>query len=81
MDGRQLLENAMGLSPEEIRAAYRERVVAADRAAEAVLVPASRCIWGQIVADDEGWRPEKNWWYFRLPRSPGPQLAEDLKSW
>jgi len=81
MDGRQLLENAMGLAPEEIRAAYRDRIATADRAAEAVLVPSSRCIWGQIVADDEGWRPERNWWYFRLPRNPGPGLAEELRNW
>ncbi len=81
MDGRQLLENAVGFAPEEIRAAYRDRIAAADSRAEAVLVESSRCIWGQIVADDEGWRPAKNWWYFRLPKAPGPQMAEELKSW
>jgi hypothetical protein len=81
MDGRQLLENAMGLAPEEIREAYRERVKAADTKAEAVLVPSSRCIWGQIVADEEGWKADRNWWYFRLPRVPGPRLAEELKTW
>lgn len=81
MDGRQLLENAMGLAPEEIREAYRERVKATDTRAEAALVPSSRCIWGQIVADEEGWKAERNWWYFRLPRAPGPRLTEELKRW
>jgi hypothetical protein len=81
MDGRQLLENALGLAPEEIRSAYQDRVTAADAQAETVLETSSRCIWGQIVADDEGWRPEKKWWYCGLPRPPGPRLAEDLKSW
>lgn len=81
MDGRQLLQNALGLAPEEIRAAYRDRIATADRKAEAALLPSARCIWGQIVADDEGWKPEKNWWYFRLPREPGPRLAGELKNW
>ncbi|HTO72854.1 MAG TPA: hypothetical protein VMJ30_03495, partial [Gemmatimonadales bacterium] len=81
MDGRQLLENAMSLAPEEIRDAYSDRVKAADERAENVLAISSRCIWGQIVADEEGWKPERNWWYFRLPRKPGVRLAEDLRNW
>ncbi|MEO8030428.1 MAG: hypothetical protein ABJC74_16345 [Gemmatimonadota bacterium] len=81
MDGRQLLENAVNFAPEVIRAAYRDRIAAADGRVEAILVPSSRCIWGQIVADDEGWRPAKNWWYFRLPKAPGAQMAEELKHW
>ncbi len=81
MDGRQLLENAMSLAPAEIRDAYLDRIRSADQRAEGALRPSDRCIWGQIVADEEGWKPARNWWYFRLPRTPGPRLAEELKSW
>ncbi len=35
-------------------------------------------IWGADVAADEEHDPELTWWYFRVPRAPGPQLAEDL---
>ena len=34
---------------------------------------------GSRVADREGWTAEHNWWYFAVPREPGPLLREDLE--
>ena len=79
MDGRQLLENAMKLAPLEVRKQFTARLRDADLRVRLELVPAGRCLWGRIVAEDEGWSEETNWWYFERPRSPGPKLAEELE--
>ena len=42
------------------------------------LTPAGRCLWGNIVAEDEQWIDEVNWWYFEKPRQPGPRLQQEL---
>jgi len=79
MDGRQLLENALSVAPAEVRDAFLDRVQAADQRIRALVVPANRCLWGQIVAEEEGWRDNKQWWYFTRPRNAGPQLLEELR--
>jgi hypothetical protein len=78
MDGRQLLENALEVAPGELRGAFVERVRRADDRIRQQLVHAGRCLWGQIVADEEGWRDYKEWWYFYRPKRAGPQLTEEL---
>ncbi len=78
MDGRQLLENALELAPGEVRDAFLERVRDADLRIRRHLDTAGRCLWGGIVADDEGWTGERNWWYFERPRLAGPRLREEL---
>ena len=78
MDGRQMLANALELAPEEVRRAFQPRVNDADVQARLSLVPAGRCLWGGIVAEEEGWTPESHWWYFEKPRNPGPRLHQEL---
>lgn len=78
MDGRQLLANALELAPAEVRDAFLPRVAEADRVVRLHLTPAARCLWGGIVAAEEGWDPEVQWWYFEKPRVPGPALKADL---
>lgn len=78
VDGRQLLANALELAPDEMRSAYAARIADADKRIRDVTRPSARCLWGQIVADEEGWKPERNWWYFVLPKAPGPKLAAEI---
>jgi hypothetical protein len=80
MDGRQLLANALDLAPEEVRKAFLSRVHDADMRIRLNLIPAGRCLWGGIVAEEEGWREDSHWWYFERPRNPGPRLREELES-
>ncbi len=47
---------------------------------KALVVPAGRCLWGEAQAEENGWTPEANWWYFTRPADPGPELAEDLET-
>ena len=79
MDSRQLLENAVEIAPDDA-AAFRSRVAEADRRARQHLMPAGRCLWGQIVADEEGWVEARQWWYFARPRTPGARLRDELES-
>ncbi|MBP6669556.1 MAG: hypothetical protein KA180_08950 [Gemmatimonadales bacterium] len=78
MDSRQLLANALELAPDEVREAFLPRVHDADVKVRLNLVPAGRCLWGGIVAADEGWTEDANWWYFEQPRLPGPELRREL---
>lgn len=78
MDGRQLLENALELSPDQVRNAFLPRVRDADMMLRLNLVRAGRCLWGSIVAEDEQWSEAKNWWYYEHPRNPGPLLRQEL---
>jgi hypothetical protein len=78
MDGRQLLQNALDLAPDEVREAFLPRVRGADARIRPALMPAGRCLWGSIVAEDEQWIEEVNWWYFEKPRNPGPRLKQEL---
>jgi len=80
MDGRQMLANALELAPLEVREAFLPRVRDADMRIRLNLVPAGRCLWGGIVAEDEGWTADSHWWYFEQPRNPGPRLREELEA-
>ena len=80
MDGRQMLANALELAPEEVRKAFLSRVHDADLRIRLNLVPAGGCLWGGIVAGEEGWKEETHWWYFERPRSPGPRLRAELEA-
>jgi hypothetical protein len=78
MDGRQLVEDVLEtLDGPETGA--RSRLQALDRRMKAATRRTDPCLWGEGVADDQGWTPIKNWWYFVLPRAPGPLLAADLE--
>ncbi len=43
-------------------------------------VPVTRCLWGMIVADEEGWSPDDNWWYYARPLRGAPAFLEEFPS-
>jgi hypothetical protein len=79
MDARQLLEEALAVAPLNERKSALERVRAADETIKAALEPAGRCLWGDEVAEEEGWAPQKNWWYFSKPVSADPELLAEIE--
>ena len=79
MDGRQLLENALELASADARNSVMARVRDADHRMLVLLKPAGKCLWGPIAAEDEGWTPERNWWYFQVPKSSGSALQAELE--
>ncbi len=77
LDGRQLLAQALERVTREQAAAFSARLIELDRRIRAVTTPVQRCLWGNIVADEEGWSPEDNWWYYIRPVDGPPDfLAE-----
>ena len=62
MDGRRLLDEMVNLTPPEL-ATLDLRFRAATVAGE--------CLWGEEVAQAEGWDAEKNWYYYRHPQRGG----------
>jgi hypothetical protein len=80
MDLRYLIQAAVAVSTEEERARVRSALGAADDLLLAHTVPAP-CLWGDDIAEEEGLDAGREWWYFRRPREPGAQLADDLERW
>src|SRR5262249_26481535 len=77
VDVRQLLEEVItrvpDLSPELL-----ERIHVADNLLKHSSTRA-KCVWGNDVAHKEGWTPEKNWWYFVVPKKASPELKNGLE--
>lgn len=77
LDGRQLLAQALERVSPAQAAVVAERLDVLDSRMRAATTPVKRCLWGMIVAEEEGWTPEANWWYYARPRSgPAAFLAE-----
>ncbi len=79
LDGRQLAEDTLLVAAPEDRMVGLRRLRLADDRMKAVVRPIERCLWGDGVADGEEWTPEKNWWYFNVPRRLEGELKEDLE--
>lgn len=79
MDKRELLNEAWQVARDDQRAECRDRLEAADRRMRDLLLPADHCLYGDVVAEAEGWTPEVEWWYFGVPARAGPRLRSELK--
>jgi hypothetical protein len=79
MDGRQLVEEVMPIIDPAKRQKFAERVRWADEQMRKVVRRRRHCLWSEETAAEQGWTPEKNWWYFSEPITAGPELLEDLK--
>ena len=79
LDGRQLIAELRDAFPGAASPTLLERIAAADALIEQAVSPVDECLWGEELADREGWTAEDNWWYFRLPRNPGSQMREELQ--
>ncbi|MCX5835002.1 MAG: hypothetical protein NTV99_10935 [Deltaproteobacteria bacterium] len=79
MDGRQLIEEALGIAPDKEKKKYADRLRQADACMKKLVVPAGRCLWGDEVAEAEGWSAGKNWWYFMKPLKAGPELLTEIE--
>jgi hypothetical protein len=78
LDGRQLLEDALAVAePDQIRA-VESRVRRADARMREHVRDVEDCLWGPRVAQRQRWTPDHHWWYFSVPRAPGPRLESDL---
>lgn len=67
LDGRQLLAQALGQVTPAQAEGVREPLAALDARMRAATTPIGRCVWGAIVAEEEGWTAVEQWWYFARP--------------
>jgi hypothetical protein len=74
MDVRQLIADCLPRAPERERKNMKKRVILADALIKKSLKPAAGCIWGRGEAKRQKWTARRNWWYYRLPRRPGPEF-------
>jgi hypothetical protein len=78
VDGRQLLAQALEVASAEQAARITDRLTALDERMRAAVEPVRRCVWGHIVEEEEGWSPERNWWYYARPRRGTPAFLEEF---
>jgi hypothetical protein len=78
MDGRQLIEEGLRIAPVGDKKTYLKRIRQADAKMQWLVKSASRCLWGDETARQEGWTAEKNWWYFSLPTHSGGELLGEI---
>ena len=80
MDGRELIKGALAVAAPAARQPALVPLRAADARMKAAVLPAGCCLWGEDTAREKGWTAKENWWYFSIPREPGPELKEDIES-
>ena len=78
IDGRQLLAQALEVAAPEEAARLADRLASLDARMRAAVEPVRRCVWGHIVEEEEGWTPERNWWYFARPRRGAAAFLEEF---
>jgi hypothetical protein len=78
LDGRQLIEEVLAVVPAGISPELHERLHHADARFQRHTIHTKRCLWGPRLEAQQVWTPEGNWWYYRRPEHPGPDLAGDL---
>lgn len=76
LDARQIIEVVLSAMPEP-DGPLLTRLRAADERMRRATVPAGRCVWGDPPSRDPT-AERRNWWYFLVPRNPGPELAREL---
>ena len=79
MDGRELIEAVLQIAAPREREAAAARLATADGKLHELVAAAVGCLWGAAAARENGWTPERQWWYFTSPRRPGVALQRDLE--
>ncbi len=78
LDARQLLELAFRVAPHLEQIKLQPRVAAADDHMKSATSLVAQCLWGDEVAAEENWSPEKNWWYYSVPNKVSEEFLEEL---
>ena len=79
LDIRQLLEETLEVVSEGERQKFRERLQKTDDRIRSLVKPTSKCLWGEEVAQKEGWSREKNWWYYAQPLRADQELIKEIE--
>ena len=80
LDSRQLIDDVWSIAGEDQRGEVLVRLRQSDDLMRRVTRPLSVCLWGEKNAIQQGWTPEKNWWYFSRPVDAAPELLREIES-
>ncbi len=78
LDSRQLLHDALAVAPAADKTKFDHRISEADEQMKSLTKKIEECLWSDEVAEEEGWSSKENWWYYRIPKSAGDDLMEEL---
>ena len=67
MDARRIISELLPIASDGERARVEAVIPALDERFLEVTVPVDSCIWGAKAAADYGYRPDHDWWYYRVP--------------
>jgi len=71
VDLRQLIARALRGVPPSVREQFsglRDSLQELDARFIAATRPTQHCVWGDAIAEDEGWSADGEWWYYREPK-------------
>lgn len=78
LDARQLLDEAMSVASTAELARFDDRIQQADDQMKSLTRRTGVCLWGDEVAEEEGWTPKKNWWYYSRPIEADADLLAEI---
>jgi hypothetical protein len=78
LDARQLLEEALAVATVNERINLETRIMHADDLMKGLTRRASVCLWGDELAEEEGWNSKKNWWYYACPVDADAELLAEI---
>lgn len=78
LDARQLLDEAMSVASAAELARFDDRIQQADDQMKSLTRRTGVCLWGDEVAEEEGWTPKKNWWYYSRPIEADADLLAEI---
>jgi hypothetical protein len=78
LDVRQLLAAALMLANVQPDKKLADRTQRADEQFRALTQATETCLWGEEVAEEEGWTAKNNFWYFRRPRQGDADFLAEI---
>lgn len=78
LDSRQLLGEALAVAAPAEMEKFEARIQLADDQMKSLTTRTSVCLWGDEVAEEEGWTPKKNWWYYARPIQADADLLAEI---
>ncbi|MEP7342676.1 MAG: hypothetical protein ABI977_33415 [Acidobacteriota bacterium] len=78
LDTRQLLDGALAVAAPTDLQKFEERIQRADEQMKSLTTRTGVCLWGDEVAEEEGWTPKRNWWYYARPADADPDLLAEI---
>jgi hypothetical protein len=78
LDARQLIADALTVATDQQRERINEQLSQADEKMRGLTEPTKVCLWGEEVAEEEGWTAKENWWYFARPIKADAELLAEI---